>query len=550
MKKILFAFLVAVLAITLIACGGESETTETTDTTTPLVPIMVDTASDYTIVYPLLFNKDDFKGDALHHLEELIKDNAGGAIAVKSDYLADGDTASPNEILLGPTNRPESKKAKEGLRYDDYVIGFVDGKFVVVGGSDEASARAIRHFATMFFSQPQTNLVLRENFYERFDGDYAVNSLTFFGKDVQTAGIVYDSDAKADALYLQESILELTGYQLPLLKEGEQAPAYALTVLAKDATVSANDSAFILSHSDAITRSERVKGLIAKIKANSAVSDAALPTAGAGCEISVFDLNVYSQGVGDNSIANRYERLMTLLADKKYPDVLTLQDASPLWFTEFDKKGDGFKAMNEVYAYVGVGRNDDDDSVKNPVFYKKDRFTLVDSGTFWLSETPDWVSVGWDGRQRSVCTWVILEDKESHTRFAVMSTMLDSYGLKTRTNGMALLVERAAAFGCPVLLCGDMQAAASSAFIKNATEFRLFDAQKQSQNKDTYTQPTVNGAFGTDQKPNGKSDFIFASYGDFAVKSHTVDTTKPNGGYISNHWALYAEFSVKEYTAK
>ena len=544
MKKYIFALLLIVLSLTLISCAGETPDT----TEAPLVPIMVETQSDYKMIYPLTFNSNNFKGTALRHLESLVKENAGGAIVVESDYLASGEMPSAKEILLGPTNRPESAKAAEGLRHDDYVIGFVDGKFVVVGGSDEASARAIRHFTTMFFSQPQENLVLHDNFFERFDGDYAISTLSFYGKDPASAGIVYEDATKADALALQEGIRKLSGYTLPLVQSGTTPPAFALTVLSSDAEVSANESGVNLSGSDAMKRSERVNALLATIKKDSGIKDSHLATVNESFSFTLFDLNVYSTGVGVNSVVSRYPRLMTMLAGKSYPDILTLQDVSPVWIDQFDQKGEGYLSMNEVYSFVGTGRNDNDDSVKNPIFYKKDRFTLVDSGTFWLSETPDWVSVGWDGRQHCVATWAILEDKTTKEKVAIISTMLDSYGIKARTNGAALLVEKAMTFDCPVLLCGDMQAASNMNYVKAITEYQLFDAASLALSGEPYTKPTVNGAFGTDNKPAGKSDFIFASYGDFTVNSHIVDESKIDDGYVSNHWALFAKLTLKTYT--
>lgn len=544
MKKFLFVLALLVLTVTLFACGGQNETTEPEYT---LIPVMVNTESDYKMIYPLLFDGDNFKGDAIRDLEALVKENAGGAIVLKSDYLASDATPAAHEILLGPTNRPESAKAAEGLRYLDYVIGFVDGKLCVVGGSDEATAIAIRRFATMFFSKTQNDLVLRDTFFERYNGDYALDSLTFFGKDATDAAIVYDNTTKADAEFLREGILKLSGYKLPLVKASEAKSAYTITLLSTDADISANDTTFTLSHSDAMTRSERVNGILAALKANGKVESATVKAPTGNTSVTLLDLNVYSTGTGTNSVVSRYPRLMKLLAGKNYPDVLTLQDVSPTWIEQFDISGEGYQSMNEVYGYVGKGRNDDDDSVKNPIFYKKDTLTLIDSGTIWLSETPDFVSVGWDGRQRSVCTWAILENKTTKTRFAVMSAMLDSYGIKAKTNGAALLVKKAAEFDCPVLVCGDMQGAANLNYVKAISEYQLFDTQKFALSGDNKTAPTVNGAFGTDQRPNSKSDFIFASYGDFTVKTHIVDETKPDGGFVSNHWALYAEFTVKEY---
>jgi hypothetical protein len=64
------------------------------------------------------------------------------------------------------------------------------------------------------------------------------------------------------------------------------------------------------------------------------------------------------------------------------------------------------------YKYVGVARDDGAEKGEYcPVFYRKKLFKLLDSGTFWLSETPDKPSKGWDGRCCRICTWAYLERK-------------------------------------------------------------------------------------------------------------------------------------------
>ena len=81
------------------------------------------------------------------------------------------------------------------------------------------------------------------------------------------------------------------------------------------------------------------------------------------------------------------------------------------------------------YARVGVGRDDGAEKGEfMAVYYLHDRFELLDSGTFWLSETPDKVSRGWDGACNRTVTWVELKDRKSGKEFFYFNTHLDHKG--------------------------------------------------------------------------------------------------------------------------
>ena len=93
------------------------------------------------------------------------------------------------------------------------------------------------------------------------------------------------------------------------------------------------------------------------------------------------------------------------------------------------------------YARVGVGRDDGAEKGEfMAVYYLRDRFELLDSGTFWLSETPDKVSRGWDGACNRTVTWVELKDRKSGKEFFYFNTHLDHKGKAAREEGVKLLI--------------------------------------------------------------------------------------------------------------
>lgn len=131
------------------------------------------------------------------------------------------------------------------------------------------------------------------------------------------------------------------------------------------------------------------------------------------------------------------------------------------------------------YAYIGVGREDGKTKGEYaPVFYKKDRLKLIDSGNFWLAEDMHAVGKkGWDAACERVATWGIFEDMKSGKRVFFLNTHLDHMGVRARHEGALLLlrqVEELAA-GYPVIVTGDFNAAASDEPIQvliNPADFR------------------------------------------------------------------------------
>lgn len=116
------------------------------------------------------------------------------------------------------------------------------------------------------------------------------------------------------------------------------------------------------------------------------------------------------------------------------------------------------KALLPQYEAVGIAREDGiEKGEHSAIFFLRDRFTLVDSGNFWLSETPETVgSKGWDGACERIATWAILREKGGQELFFI-NTHLDHVGIVARREGISLLLERIAALkgDRPVIATGD-----------------------------------------------------------------------------------------------
>ena len=126
------------------------------------------------------------------------------------------------------------------------------------------------------------------------------------------------------------------------------------------------------------------------------------------------------------------------------------------------------------YGAIGVGREDGKEKGEySALWYKKDRFTLLDSGYFWLSETPEVAgSRGWDGACERIATWAKLQDKVSGRKFFALNTHLDHVGVVARRESISLILDRVNKLsgGLPVIVTGDFNANPDSDVIKHVTD--------------------------------------------------------------------------------
>ena len=157
-------------------------------------------------------------------------------------------------------------------------------------------------------------------------------------------------------------------------------------------------------------------------------------------EIKVMSYNIRMSGNpeadGPNYWEFRKEASLNLIHDEK-PTVFGLQEACP------DQMDYMVENLPE-YGYIGVGR--DDGKRKGEfmsIFYKKDEVELIDGGTFWLSQTPDQVTKGWDAACFRTCTWTILKKKDTGKKFVYLNTHLDHKGQEARKESIKLIVAKA-----------------------------------------------------------------------------------------------------------
>lgn len=500
---------------------------------------------------------------ASQKLKNYINTFSGISLEIKGDYLAEGvDPSSLTEILIGETIREESQYVAESLRINDYAIQVVNNKLVVLGGCEAKTAEAIHKLIELYFSDDRADLVLECGYRYQFRYDYPLDALTLDGNSILDYTIVYGNGCEGAATYLQTALVESLGYKLPIAASTEKATDHEILIgdtgrggsvkaeagsykvgMEKGNLVFAGDaSTVVLGVRDFVN--QYVTGTKGTSKVEESLSLSGKPTFESALKL--LSLNVTQSGYAENAVVNRYPRLQKMVAAEA-PDVLCLQEVSCTTWLSCIKEGIGdTPALTDVYEFVGTGRNGEApnkyeaflEGAYNAILFNKTKYKLEDSGTFWLSETPDTASVGWDGRTFSICTWAKLTEISSGRQFVVMNTQLDSYGRNAAGYGAKLICDKAAEFGLPVIFAGDFASSSNAKPYKNVIGSSFTDvltiAEKVEDKGATFND------YGN-SKQNLATSHVFVSRGFCAVKTYDLLTELVDGGYVSSHWAIVTE---------
>lgn len=199
---------------------------------------------------------------------------------------------------------------------------------------------------------------------------------------------------------------------------------------------------------------------------------------------------------------------------------------------------DALKGFDSVITYRDKSRM----SEGCPVFYDTNLYTLCDKGSFWLSETPDEMSKDWGSACYRICSYVILEEKESGKQFVVFNTHLDHISDKARINGIGVVLDKIAQFGdLPAMIMGDFNAEESSETYKSATK-NFLDVKYQ----------TKDASGGATYQNWGKSldrnciDYVMISKTGFTVNAYKVVQNTYDGVYPSDHFPLSVSLTLSE----
>ena len=285
-------------------------------------------------------------------------------------------------------------------------------------------------------------------------------------------------------------------------------------------------------------------------------------------KLKVMSFNVQTENGTSVDFDLRAELLRDLM-DELQPDSIGMQEVTTGWIYRMDTY-----SFNQSYAGVGEGRTPGGEA--SSIYYRKDKFDLVDSGTFWLSETPDVPGTYLEASlYPRICTWAHLRDKVTGYEYIHINTHLDHLGnskggKELRTAQIRVILEYIQSFpDVPMVMTGDFNHAKTTsaeniyAMFKNILGISEFtsstgesitgnfsDARTEAADTvspDAWASMTAYWQEGTDSYNPAKKpiDYVFYTTGDFTADVYRNIHYHRDGIYLSDHLPQYCELTVK-----
>lgn len=210
-----------------------------------------------------------------------------------------------------------------------------------------------------------------------------------------------------------------------------------------------------------------------------------------------------------------------------HPHLLGIQEGMDHQVTYLDK------LLND-YDYIGVGRDDGKSKGEYcAIYFKRNQVEVVKTGTFWLSETPLKVSVGWDASMERICTYGLFRDRRTEQQFWVFNTHFDHRGPIAREKSASLLVRQITKLNpqqLPVVLMGDFNATPEEAPIEILSAYFL-DGFKMVDKPPVLTGTNI----GFNNNPEERRiDFVFSKGFKVLTYDH-LDPKTSKGRNLSDH---------------
>ncbi|HOZ75038.1 MAG TPA: endonuclease/exonuclease/phosphatase family protein [Flavobacterium sp.] len=252
-----------------------------------------------------------------------------------------------------------------------------------------------------------------------------------------------------------------------------------------------------------------------------------------------YNLRVDFGGDGENNWEFRRDLLAGQLGFYA-PDFIGTQEG------KYHQLGFITTALPE-YDYIGISRDGSKtDGEFSAIFYNHKRFKVIDDKTFWLSETPNQKSKGWDAALERICTYGLFEEIATGKKCYVFNTHLDHIGELARTNSAKLIVEKIKSVNTknlPVIFTGDFNSEPNSAAYQ-AILALLHDSKTICKSKPFGPAGTFNG-FKFHEPVTLLIDYIFVSKGNIEVLKQAVLSDSKDCKYPSDHLPVFTQLKVE-----
>ena len=248
-----------------------------------------------------------------------------------------------------------------------------------------------------------------------------------------------------------------------------------------------------------------------------------------GLKVMSYNIRYGSAEDGTNSWQYRWPATIEMLNEVQ-PDVFGVQEALDFQLTLVSE-------MARNYKNVGVGREDGKhDGEHMAIFWNKKTVKMLKWGTFWLSETPEKPSMGWDAACFRTATWALMKDKKTGKKFYFVNTHLDHVGKEARKLGLKLIVDRIDDINpekYPMVLTGDFNVRPDNPCLVDLDKI-MTSTRKIA--KKTDSKGTFNGW--RKDREGGVIDYIYVSGFGEVVEYETITKKYADRSFISDHYPI------------
>jgi endonuclease/exonuclease/phosphatase family metal-dependent hydrolase len=247
-----------------------------------------------------------------------------------------------------------------------------------------------------------------------------------------------------------------------------------------------------------------------------------------------FNLRYDNPGDGKNSWDNRKQAVADLIGHYS-PAIFGVQEGLHNMLTYL-------KSNLTSYNYVGIGREDGKEKGEySAIFYDTTQYKMMETHTFWLSETPDKVSKGWDAACERVCTCGLFQNLTTGKFLWVFNTHFDHIGVEARNKSAQMILQRISELNkkkYPLILMGDFNTTAETEPIKTITS-QLLESSLVSE-KPLYGPKGTFNSFEPSNAVTECIDFIFVSKLSVLSCTH-IDDKRNENLCISDHYPVLVE---------
>jgi len=584
MKKItgIAVLLLALLQILCCfsACKDRQTPTESeTEGGNAIFELTREALAQYTIVTPRQTTEN--MDMAANHIQSSVKDLTGVELEIKDDFIIEGSAdfcETEYEILIGYTNRKECYSFYSDVKKNDSGYALVGKKILILGYSSVAVKNsAIAFNIDVLNGAPDKGAIMSSDDNKIISEKYAWDTVLLNGTSINKYRIIYPSFAMSGeneiAAYIQSYITDKTGYVLKCESDESEISEYEIqigeTSRITDSMCAERDGAGYSAEHTYIGKIDNgiwlygngrsgmyvaMERLISSM--NEGDKNITLDVPASVCEpIKGLDLSVMSYNVYyDLSDTKRDPDDVIVSVKQRSPDIFGLNESGMDWIEKFNDD-------TEISAAYGCAEGKAADKTSgasyNPIFYRKDKFELIEVGTKWLSATPDKMSKYPDAAHYKIFTYAILKDKASGVELMYINVHFDGSNDgdthakldQVRKDQAEVLKSFAQEYTyLPIVIGGDFNEKPTSSVIRGMSSGTRFKYCMDVANEkiDIGATKKVNSKFELLSPENcGVLDYMFVTADSVTVRKYEQFDNIIDGKYPSDHLPVCAEVTVK-----